>query len=413
MSLYKKKNGTSWYWAFRYTDALGKSKLKSISTGISCKPGNKKEAEHQGKLKEAAFLASINNHEIRHKERKLAHIDDTVNDYAIYWLECELGHIKANTCYSYELVVKKHIIPLLGKIKLSDLDQYDLEEFIKKHIEICDSLQAICDEKRKSGKKITNDDKPYYTSIRKIFSILTMMLNNAVANSAIQSNPCTKVKANIRALMPKSKYKEIDKPKTYTIDELNLLITKCKGEVLEPCIMLASFLGLRREEVLGLKWSDIDFTNDIVHIRNTVVTNGGKNEYRDNETKNDASMTDLPLIDELKTYLLALKKQQHQYSKIFGDDYIQSDYICRWTNGKLIKPNYISQTFPKFLKKNNLRNIRFHDIRATVVTLIWEKTGDIKKAQIIARHSNIDITADIYTDVNMNDKRNALNQAFK
>lgn len=87
--------------------------------------------------------------------------------------------------------------------------------------------------------------------------------------------------------------------------------------------------------------------------------------------------------------------------------------LCRWTNGKLIKPNYISQTFPKFLKKNNLRNIRFHDIRATVVTLIWEKTGDIKKAQIIARHSNIDITADIYTDVNMNDKRNALNQAFR
>lgn len=413
MGLYKRETSKCWYWKFIYKDVTGKRKDKTISTGIPVR-GSKKEAEKIGRQKEAEFreLLEAETTPERHKQLKLAHKNDTVGEYANYWLNERLGASKANTRYSYELVVNKHIVPLLGALKVSELDQFDIEWFIKKHLEICDSLQEKCEAKRKKGKKITNADKPYYNSIKKILDITSMMLKDAVASAVISENPCKKVAKCVRDLIPKSSFKEDKKAEPYTLEELNALIDACKGSVLEPCIMLASFLGLRREEVLGLKWEDVDFKNDVVYIRNTVVTHGGKNVYRDNETKNQNSKAKLPLYPDLRVYLLNLKQRQHDDAKTFGDCYIPSDYICRWQDGKLIKPNYISQTFPKFLKANNLRSIRFHDLRATVVTLVWEKTGDIKIAQAIARHSNLSTTADIYATAKLDDKQDALKKAF-
>lgn len=410
MSLISRKNAKCYYWKFYYKQC-GVLKQKNVNTGVPIKGGSKKEAERVGRQKEAEYIDSLHTPIQRHQDLKYAHKDDTVEEYAQYWLNERLGGKKANTRYSYQLIVNKHIIPLLGNLKVSEIDQFDLEWFIKEHLKKCDELEEKCEQKRKKGKKITNADKPYYNTIKKIMDITSMMLKDAVSSGALNDNPCKKVAKCIRDLIPKSSFTD-KKAEPYTIAELNTLIEASKGTTLEPCIMLAVYLGLRREEVLGLKWSDVDFINNVVYIRNTVVTEGGKILYRDDVTKNKNSKATLPLYADLRLYLLSLKQKQYEEKMIFGDCYNDSDYICRWNDGKLIKPNYISQTFPKLLKDNGLRSIRFHDLRATVVTLVWERTGDIKLAQTIARHGNISTTADIYALANISDKKEALEKAF-
>ena len=408
MGIYSKPNGKNYYYKFDYVDKDGIRKSKSVNTHVPNKRGNKKEALKQGKVLEEEFLSSITANEIKHNDRRLVHREDTIEEYSNFWLENRLVYLKEDTIYSYKLIVKKHIIPIIGKIKLKDLDQYDLEEFIEKHIEICNKLKKDADKKLAEGKKIRTDENPYFYSIKKIFHCLSMILSDAVCIGAIESNPAKKVSKMAKKKIPKSNFKGT----AYTLEEHAKLISACKGTVLEPAIMLAAYLALRREEVLGLKWSDIDFEKDQVTIQNTVVTYGGKIEYRDDITKTETSKDILPLIKPLKDYLLNLKLRQEKDAEFWGDGYQHSDYICRWCDGNLIKPNYISQNFKKLLVENNMRVIRFHDLRDTVVTLVWETTKDIKKAQIIARHAHINITADIYTDPKLDDKRAGLESAF-
>ena len=113
----------------------------------------------------------------------------------------------------------------------------------------------------------------------------------------------------------------------------------------------------------------------------------------------------LPLIKPLREYLLSLKARQEADKEQFQDGYYECDYICRWNDGRLILPNYVSQTLKRVLEKNNLRPTRFHDIRHFVGTQVLAETGDIKLASSCLRHSNISITSDTYVDARVEYKR--------
>lgn len=408
MSLYAKANGSNFYWKFYYLDDDGKRVQKSINTGIQNVRGNKRKAMEQGKLLEDEFLASLDDKKVRHRDRGLEHREDTVEQFAHFWLDKRLDYLRENTLYSYKLVVNRHIIPYIGNMKLKEIDQYDVEEFIDLHIKKCKLLEKQVQEKRLRGEKVASDERAYSLSIKKIVHILSMMLSDAVSVGAIQENPVHKVSTKAKKSIPQSNFRG----KAYTLEEHQKLIEVCKGSTIEPAIMLTAYLGLRREEVLGLKWSDVDLENETVTIRNTVVTSGGRILYHDNQTKNEKSMDILPLIPPLKEYLIGLKQRQEEDAKAFGRGYEESDYICRWNDGRLIKPDYVTHGFRKLLQEKGMRVIRFHDLRDTVVTLVWETTKDIKKAQIIARHTRIDMTADRYTDPKLDDKKDGLTQAF-
>lgn len=407
MSLYAKQNGKNYYWKFRFTDVEGIIKSKSVNTGIS-KHGSKKEARRVGLLKEEEFKSTLSPPKIRHHEQKFSHADDTVAEFSHHWLSERIRYLNEGTKYYYKTTVVKHIIPIIGDIKLSELDQFDLEEFIDTHLQICSEKEELCIQKQNAGKRIKTNERPYYNSIAKIFNILSIMLTDAVAIGAIPENPAKKVSKAAKKKMPKSNFRGA----AYTLNEHQALIEASKGNILEAPIMLAAYLGLRREEVLGLKWSQIDLDQDIVTVEDTVVTAGGSIIYQNDSTKTVASNDILPIIGPLHEFLAELKKNQANDQTALGEGYIDSDFVCRWPDGKLIKPNYISQNFKKFLRANNLREIRFHDLRDTVVTLVWQNTGDIKKAQAIARHANLNVTADIYTEAKLEDKKNGLERAF-
>lgn len=172
--------------------------------------------------------------------------------------------------------------------------------------------------------------------------------------------------------------KDIEKPKIvpYTADyyspqELNTLFEIVKGHTLEIPVILAAYYGMRRSEVLGLKWSAIDFENKYLTVKHTVskVIGCGENQeiHCKDSTKNKEDRT-LPLIEEVEKRLLEHKKKIEENKKFFGDSYVKQtqEYVCVNEIGELIKPNYITHAFRLLLKENSdkIKRIKYHRFEA-------------------------------------------------
>lgn len=142
------------------------------------------------------------------------------------------------------------------------------------------------------------------------------------------------------------------KPKFYTSDEVKTLLNEVIGTKLEIPVMIDCFYGFRRSEVIGLKWSAIDFEKDTITINHTITQSNGKLIIRD-KTKTKSSKRTLPLEPIVKSFLLELKEKQENNKKLCGNSYNQDylEYICVDDGGNIIRPDYVTETFLKLLKK--------------------------------------------------------------
>lgn len=173
-----------------------------------------------------------------------------------------------------------------------------------------------------------------------------------------------------------------------------MLLDKATGCEIEHIIILCVYYGLRRSEVLGLKWDAVNFNNNTIRICNTVTYMYTMCEKE--RTKNISSNRTLPLIPVVREYLLSLKKKQEENSKLFGNCYQDSDYICVKMDGSRITPHAASRKFKNFLKNNDLPHIRLHDLRHSCASLLISQGIDIKVIQEWLGHSSIATTGNIY-----------------
>ena len=157
------------------------------------------------------------------------------------------------------------------------------------------------------------------------------------------------------------------------------------------------YYGLRRSEVLGLRWSAIDFEKNTLTINHTVVKNLSV-DYKD-RTKTETSNYTFPLLEDVKVLLLKLKEQQKENRYDYKKEYIDSDYVFAWQDGKLYRPDYITRAFQKVLKQKGFLKMRFHDLRHSTASILHEKGWTLKDIQEWMRHASIDMTADIYTHI--------------
>ena len=358
-----------------YKDNNGERKQKWISTGISAK-GNKR-------------LANAKLEEIKKNYKKYipsvltSDENDTSNEYfEIYmqnWLESYKHNIEENTYDSYYTVVNKITNYFSGKnIKLKDLKPKHIQDFYN-------SLY-------KKGLS-PNTVLHYHANIRKALDI-------AMKLEIIPNNPADRIER------PKKSQFIGD---FYSIDELEKLFSACKNDPIEIVVLIASFYGLRRSEVLGLKWSSIDFEKNIITIKHKVIQRNAKKNRSmvlKDKTKNKASYRSLPLLPTIAT---ALKKHKNQINKnklICGNTYHKEfeDYICVDFKGKLFRPEYITDHFQIILKNNGLRHIRFHDLRHSCASLLLSKGVPMKAIQEWLGHSTYSTTANFYAHLEDNYK---------
>lgn len=187
----------------------------------------------------------------------------------------------------------------------------------------------------------------------------------------------------------------------YSADEIHALTEVAEGTKLEIPVLLASFYGLRRSEVLGLKWDAIDFeanTLEIKHIVTQASIDGKKVLIQADRAKTKSSLRTLPLVPPIRDRLLMLKGQQDTYRRLCGKSYNRDylGYLCVDEIGNIIRPNYVSEQFPKLLEKNGLRPIRFHDLRHSCASLLLANGVPMKQIQEWLGHSDFSTTANIY-----------------
>ncbi len=361
----------NFYMVLSYPDEYGKRKTKWQSTGLPVK-GNKKKAMEMLAAAKKEFvpptpISAINNGEILFSE------------FMLNWLEIIKSNIEIVTYSGYCASVKNVIVPYFKKrgILLKDLKANDLQMFYLEQL------------KRVSGTTVVRYHANIYSALK-----------FAVKMDMVASNPAEKVQR------PK---KSGFVGNFYDSEEVGKLFEVSAGHRLELAIRFGAFYGLRRSEIVGLKWSAFDFTVNTFTIRHTVTSctlDGEQIIIAKDRTKTASSMRTLPLVPQFREYLLEIKKQQEMYRILCGNSYCTDylDYIYVDELGYRITPNYITSAFPKLLEKYGLRRIRFHDLRHSCASLLLANNVPMKQIQDWLGHSDFSTTANIYAHLDYTSK---------
>ncbi len=339
----------------------GKRRQRWISTGLSVK-GNKRRAAQllQETLQQYQQQSGILPSSIR------------FSDYIRHWLEQVRRRVDEVTYQGYETLAKSHILPY-----------FDQSGLLLQQIARAD-LQAYLDEKASHGRK---DGKGGLSprSIRLHKNILHQTLNEAVKNGLITSNPC-----QLLDLPSVPRYEA----GFYTCEQLKALLQAAKGDPLYPLIQIAILYGLRRSELLGLKWDSIDFVQKALTVRHT-VSKVTKAVAKD-KTKTASSYRSFPLTEEAALIFRQLKAEENRNRRLMGAAYQENDYLFKWPDGRPFPPDYVSHHFSRLLKNHDLPHIRFHELRHSCASLLLNSGFTLKDVQEWMGHSDISVTGNIY-----------------
>lgn len=262
-------------------------------------------------------------------------------DFITDWLKMMKSRVEITTYTSYERAIIHKIVPYFEPLHytLQDMEQHPkyIQDFYQHELDCGLTANTVIH---------------YHANIRKC-------LQYAFQIGMIRSNPADRVER------PR---KEKFKSEIYSGEELEQLFKVIQGDPSEFGVIMAAFYGLRRSEIVGLKWDAIDFENKKISIQHTVVTakvNGTVTEIARDKTKTKSSCRTLPLIPACEQMLNKMKKEQEQNRKVCGKSYCTDylDYIYVDPMGKRIRPDFLSQHFPDFLVAHQMKRIRFHDLR--------------------------------------------------
>ena len=330
-TLHTKKDRPNYYIVIRYQDEItGKERQKWITTDIAVKGNNKRKADI--KLKEVS------------SEYENVKIDLSKNILFIEYLKQWLEHLKPSielvTYDTYRLIIYNQIIPFYEpkKIKLKDLTPLHIQQYITFKLKTLSP-----------------------NTVRKHLYNISKCLDSAEKQNYILFNPVKKIDLPKKVKYTGAKY--------YNEEQITRLLEAIKGEnIMEVIIQVTLFYGLRRSELLGLKWKSIDFVNSTLTIQHTVVR-VDKILHKKDSTKNKSSYRTMPMTEIIEDMFYRLKAKQAEYRALQPNDYIDEGYIFTHADGRLILPNYVTKHFKSLLEKNNLPVIRFHDLRHSSLRL--------------------------------------------
>lgn len=292
----------------------------------------------------------------------------TVGQWVLYWLEDIIRPNRARTTYyGYRCIVRNHVIPLLGSTPLQALTPNQIQQYYT---------------------TLMRDQGLSANSVRKHHILLHSALKTAVRQDLLFVNPTERVDP------PRETFSV---PHFYNARQLKLLFDLAEGTRLELPVKLAGYLGLRRSEICGLKWSCTDLENQLVAIR-TVRTVAGK-MIVEKGTKTVSSTRTLSIagLDDLILTLKREKQAQARRMLELGDRYCDGDYVLASPDGHPWNPNVLSSRFSKFVQKHELPPITIHGLRHTFASLANNAHVPLFNIGKALGHSDPSITSRVYT----------------
>lgn len=290
----------------------------------------------------------------------------TLEEWLTYWMD---NVVKPNrqptTYYYYKSMIDKYTVPLLGSISIQDLKPIQIQKYYT---------------------RLKTEHQLSSNTIRKHHDMLHLVLGVAVKQEMLLQNPVDKVE------VPQ---KQNHEAKFYTLESLTKLYQLIENTNLEIPVKLAAMLGLRREELCGLKWQNIDFENRKIRICEARTIAG--TEIIDKDTKNQSSNRTLAMSDDMVNLLAKEKAKQEKDRKFFGDHYEDSGYVVVRDDGKPYRPNYLSECFSKLIKDNDLPKITLHGLRHTFASVANSQGVTLFEIGKVLGHSTPSTTGKIYT----------------
>ena len=303
----------------------------------------------------------------RELERKLAPAQELdLSHWLEYWMDSIVRLNRAETTvYAYQKIIDNHIDPALGTVPLKRLTPKMVQEY-------------YTETQRVNGLSSN--------TMRRHHDLLSSALRSAVRQDVIPASPMERVEPP-RVRTTESYF--------YNNQELKLLYQKIEGNILELAVKLAGSLGMRREEICGLKWENVDLQRHLVLIREARTAYGATIVQK--ETKNRSSVRTLYLPDEVYLLLEQEQARQQQERCLQSPTYNPTDHVILDAKGVPYSPNALSLAFTRFVKKNDLPRLTFHGLRhtfATIASCQGASLFDIGKA---LGHSTPATTGRIYT----------------
>lgn len=318
-------------------------------------------------------------YEYQEKE-SLVDSDILFSDYLIQWLENTKHSIELSTYHSYRQAVCNSISPYFAerKIKLSELKPIHIQRFYNSKL----------------------DEGLTGNTVLHLHSNIHKALEYAVKTERLSRNPANNLD------LPK---REKHIANYYSVEELNIILDKAKGTPIETVVNLAAWFGLRRGEIIGLRWDCIDFESKTLSVvgvmRDKSEQGKGRQLYYVPHTKTLSSIRSFPMSDEAVNYLSTLKCEQNERKARYKHyNHKWADFVCVRPSGDIIPLEFVSRAFPALCEKSGLRRLKLHELRHTNISVLLEAGASMKELQEWAGHSTYGTTANIYAHIQTKSK---------
>lgn len=311
-----------------------------------------------------------------------------VEEFLKFWLEDVMRPQITNSSYvAYRNTIEKHINPHLGKVKLTKLNRGHVQQLYNKEMKISESV------------------------VRLIKPIMNVAMGYALEKKMISVNPAEGVDLPKQKKKGEFRVRHIDEQRTLNQEQVDRLIEAAKGTPIYLQVMFAVQTGLRRSEIIGVKYSDIDYINRTLHVERQlgIVPMSEKEDYKPKTytkqeigLKTESSDRVIPIPDILFEAILEERQKYEKNRRRRINDktnpFFNGNYICCSTYGKPRSKDYHWKHFKKLLKDNDLPDIRWHDLRATYCTILLKNDFNPKAMSKLMGHAKEIITIDVYGD---------------
>ncbi|NRF96180.1 site-specific integrase [Paenibacillus frigoriresistens] len=298
-------------------------------------------------------------------------------DYLAEWFAGKAYGIGKQTATSYDMYIRVHIIPFMGDVQLSKLNSTHIQNFIT-HL---------------------NDKGLASSTVKRIYTVVNTSLVAAARMKVISENPAAHI-----VTKPRVQRKEVV---VWDESEVQVFLDRTKATTRHHIAFhLALATGMRQGEVLGLRWSDVDFEKSLVQIRQT-VTHDGKEIKTGAKTASSlrSIAIDQATIKELKRH----RAKQAEEKLASGGSYTDLGLITCTALGNITTPRVLSTAFDNAIKKSGVPRIRFHDLRHTHASMLLKLNINSKVVQERLGHSSIQMTLDLYSHLCPNMQSDAAN----
>ena len=299
----------------------------------------------------------------------------TVAQFLEEWLQDYVATNTApRTSERYQEIVRVHLIPALGSLPLLSLRPHHIQKYYAEAME--------------SGRRDGKGGLSALT-VHHHHRVLYEALRYGVKHGILIRNVAEAVDA------PRPEHKELA---ILAASDVQLILDACKETPYYVLFFTLAYTGLRRSELLGLRWEDVDLQKSTLSVvRSLHQLRGGK--YIFSEPKTKRSRRQIALSPSLAIVLWEHWLKQEHARKLLGKPLESTDLVFSHPDGRPIRPDSVTRAFPEIAKSVGLRNVRLHDLRHAHATILLQQGVNPKIVQERLGHSSVSTTLDIYSHV--------------